>query len=301
MRQPSVDLAAARALRDPVARLLRHAASIAILPRFCRLRSADVSEKTPGEWVTVADHHAENILSEGLRAILSSARVVGEEASAAAPALLDDLSDGLAWIVDPLDGTANFAAGHGPFGMIVALVEDGETIAAWLFDPLAERLCFAVCGGGAEVRSADGSVRQLRVPVEPNPPVASLATQFMPAPTREALLGAAAAVFDVRPIPRCAAEHYPRLCLGEDHVALFQRTLPWDHAAGALLLTEAGGYVARWNGEPYRFHDDGVGILAASSRNLWDRAAAALLQDPALHADGARLIPQHIGRPQLPE
>src|SRR2546430_166787 len=98
----------------------------------------------------------------------------------------------------------------------------------------------------------------------------------LPAEVREEIVQSAERSFELRPIPRCAAEHYPRLCLGENDVALFQRTLPWDHAAGALLLTEAGGHIARWDGRPYRFYDNDVGILAATSESLWHKAASVL-------------------------
>lgn len=286
--------------RDPVAALIRKAAADAILPRFRQLRQADVAEKSPGEWVTVADRESEQILTEGLTDILPSARVVGEEACSTDPALLQGLGEGQIWIVDPLDGTANFASGHEPFGIIVALADRGETIAAWLYDPLADRLCFAALGHGAELSVRHQAPRPLRVPGDPERPIATLATQFMPAELRDQVVADAERVFDVRPIPRCAAEHYPRLCLGENHVAMFQRTLPWDHAAGALLLTEAGGHVTRWDGRPYRFADAGVGILAASSRSLWDRAAGILLASQALHAQGDRLLAASLTIPSLP-
>jgi fructose-1,6-bisphosphatase/inositol monophosphatase family enzyme len=288
-------------LRDPIAAVLRNAAAEAILPRFRQLRRADVSEKSPGEWVTVADRDSEQILADGLRAFLPDARVVGEEACSADASLLDGIDKDLVWIVDPLDGTANFASGHGPFGIIVALAEHGETLASWLYDPLKDRLCFAAQRSGAHLLLADESPVRLRAHCDSKHPIATLATQFMPAELREAMVSAAQSAFEVRPIPRCAAEHYPQLCLGESHVALFQRTLPWDHAAGALLLTEAGGHIARWNGEPYRFHDDRVGILAASSRELWDRAADALLADSALHAQGDRLVAASVAIPGLRE
>src|SRR5688572_28582162 len=122
-------------------------------------------------------------------------------------------------------------------------------------------------------------------------PIAALATQFMPEALRDAVRHAGANAFELRPIPRCTAEHSPRLCRGENHIALFQRTLPWDHAAGASLLTEAGGYVARWDGTPYHFHDSALGILAATSRELWDEAAEVLLADGLLHSEGHHLLP----------
>lgn len=286
-------------LRDPVTTVLRRAAVNAIMPRFRQLRRDDVVEKTPGEWVTIADRDSEHILTEGLAAILPSARVVGEEACSADPSLLKGLDEGLIWIVDPLDGTANFASGHEPFGLIVALACEGETLAGWLYDPLTDRLCFAARGQGAQL-SLGTQTRPLKVSTDPERPIATLATQFMPGELRDEVVAAAQATFDVRPIPRCAAEHYPRLCLGENQVALFQRTLPWDHAAGALLLTEAGGYLTRWDGSPYRFHDDGIGILAATSQRIWERAADVLLNGSRLHALGSQILSARVEISDLP-
>jgi fructose-1,6-bisphosphatase/inositol monophosphatase family enzyme len=58
---------------------------------------------------------------------------------------------------------------------------------------------------------------------------------------------------------------------------VFQRTLPWDHIAGALFLTAAGGHIARMDGTCYRFWDGRTGLLAAASREIWDTAAQILL------------------------
>lgn len=287
----------ARAQRDEIAdlqadvgALIRHAARMAIMPRFGQLRASDVEEKAPGEIVTVADREAEVILTEGLKRILPGARVIGEEACASDPLLLERLDQGLVWIVDPLDGTANFAAGREPFGIIIALAHDGETVAAWLYHPVTDHMFFAGLGRGAFMTHAGGPANWLITPAADARPIAALATQFMPDALRNAVVEAAAVSFDLRPIPRCAAEHYPRLCRGENHLALFQRTLPWDHAAGALLFTEAGGYVARWNGAPYCFHDRGIGILAASSHELWKLGAHSLFQAGQPDADGRRQL-----------
>ena len=75
-------------------------------------------------------------------------------------------------------------------------------------------------------------------------------------------------------IPYCAAEQYPRLALGIDDVSLFERTLAWDHAAGALWLNEAGGRAARPDGSAYRVDEWGrPGLLGAASPALWDGLA----------------------------
>lgn len=279
------------ALKGDVETLLRRVADTAIMPHFRQLRDGEVSEKTPGEMVTIADHKAEAMLEEHLSTILPGSRVVGEEACAADPAVLDRLDEGLVWVVDPLDGTAHFAAGREPFGTMVALAADGTTIGSWIFNPVQNLMFTATPGEGAFVTDGKGAKGELRTADPSGIPIAGLATQFMTSELREATTARGSEAFDLVPIPRCAAEHYPRLCRSENHIALFQRTLPWDHAAGALLLTEAGGYVARWDGTPYSFHDGGLGILAATSRKLWDEAAEVLFAGGALLAGGRELLP----------
>jgi fructose-1,6-bisphosphatase/inositol monophosphatase family enzyme len=266
-------------LKERVSALMRHAARTAILPRLGQLQHAEITEKTPGEVVTIADRESEQILTEGLLAILPDTRVVGEEACVIEPSLLEGIDEGIVWIVDPLDGTANFAAGHEPFGVIVALAENGVTLAGWLYNPVSDRMCHATLGGGASVSHGNETPRGVEELASGGPRIAMLATQFMSRPAEAAVVAAAAEAFDVQPIPRCAAEHYVMLARGENHVALFQRTLPWDHAAGALFLSEAGGVVSRWDGSPYRFYDDRVGILAASSEEMWRRARETLFCD----------------------
>ncbi len=277
-----------------VGELIKHASATAIMPRYCQLSDDAILEKIPGELVTIADGDSEQILDEGLAAILPSARVVGEEACCADPSLLDGIEQGLVWIVDPLDGTGNFAGGREPFGIIVALAIDGITEMGWLYLPVPDRMFVAVRGGGAFVREGDGSVKRVTVGEAKSRPVATLATQFMAEGLRSKLLANAETAFDLQPIPRCAADHYPKLCEGAFDLAMFQRTLPWDHAAGALLLAEAGGHIARWDGSPYRFHDQGLGILAATSRELWDEAAEILLADERLAAEGHNILPQKL-------
>ena len=80
-------------------------------------------------------------------------------------------------------------------------------------------------------------------------------------------------------IPRCAAEQYPRLALGENDISTFKRTLPWDHAAGVLWLNEAGGKAARLDGSQYRVDQHGAagdykGLVGASSPAIWDEFVA---------------------------
>lgn len=264
-------------LHEEVSALMRTVAAEVVMPRFRGLADAEIAIKSAGEVVTIVDREAEPRLHDGLAGLGLGARIIGEEATEENPGLLDGVGEGLVWLIDPLDGTANFASGRGPFGMMVALVENGSTVAGWMLDPLSGRMCHAVRGMGA---TCDGAVVRARSSGAPRPR-AALGTHFL-APDRRARVHARADLdLDVVPVPRCAAASYPRLVHGEDDVALFQRILPWDHAAGALFVTEAGGLVTHWDGAPWRVGGRGRGVLAAASPWLWERAANVLLHPAA--------------------
>src|SRR5690349_3131239 len=93
-----------------VAQLLRTAAQAEIMPRFRDVAGLAIREKSgPLDLVTEADEEAERVIEAGLRDRFPGCIVVGEEATAADPSLLRTLSGAdLAFVVDPLDGTANF-------------------------------------------------------------------------------------------------------------------------------------------------------------------------------------------------
>jgi fructose-1,6-bisphosphatase/inositol monophosphatase family enzyme len=253
--------------------VMREAAERVILPRYQALAAHEIEAKAANDAVTVADHESEQILAETLSRLLPEAALVGEEAAHADPALLDRLGEALCWIVDPLDGTNNFAAGKPPFGVLVALAEAGETIAGWILDPLSGRFCHAAWGQGAWI---DGERITARHSGE-EPPIAAISLVFADPARREALCTHIAPHYALVDIPRCAAEQYPRLVLGENDVSIFERTHAWDHAAGVLFLNEAGGKAARADGSPYRV-DGGSwqGLLGAASPALWDRLAAQM-------------------------
>lgn len=259
-------------LTDAVSDLMRVVSAEVILPRYRNLASHEVEEKAKDELVTIADKESELRLAEGLGAILPAARIIGEEACAADPALLDQVGEGLVWIIDPIDGTGNFAAGRPPFGVMIALCDGGAIEAGWIYDPLRERLCHAQRGQGATMDGARLTATESGAAL----PVAGISTLFLAGDERKMLLNRAEGRLSMVDIPRCAAEQYPRIALGINDLALFHRTLPWDHAAGALFLNEAGGRVARYDGSPYRVGTDETGMLAAASPAMWDRAADIL-------------------------
>lgn len=253
-------------LIDRVSAVLRDAAARAVMPRFCRLDDGDVAEKTPGELVTIADREAEAIIGAGLAALRPGTRVIGEEACSLDPSLLDGLGHGEAWIVDPIDGTGNFAAGRPPFSIMAALLREGEPVAAWLLDPLTDTLIAAEQGAGAW---RDG------VRVSPAAPAAAagdwrgIASRlFLPERGHAIVDAVAAAVAEVSPSRRCAGAEYPLVATGAVDFAIYWRTLAWDHAPGTLIVREAGGAVTRLDGTPYRPAAPGTGLIVARTPAL---------------------------------
>ncbi|MFM9935329.1 MAG: inositol monophosphatase family protein [Novosphingobium sp.] len=254
------------ALDTAVAALLRRVSAEVILPRYQALAAHEVIAKAADDMVTIADTEAEVLLAEGLAAIVSEAAIVGEEAVHADPALMQRLDSGLCWIIDPVDGTNNFAAGRPPFGIILALSDGGETQSGWIYDPLNNRLCIAHKGQGASI---NGDPVRAKTTGQ-TPPVAAISTLFLDPAARAAVQARIAPFYSLVDIPRCAAEQYPRLVLGVNDISVFERTLPWDHAAGVLFVNEAGGMVARPDGSSYRTDQHGQkGLFAASSPALF--------------------------------
>ena len=250
--------------------ILREAATEIIAPRFERLGVGDVSEKSPGEVVTVADQEAEEFITGRLNQLTPGIPVVGEEAVSDNPGLLDALgTSGAAWLVDPLDGTANYAQGDHHWAVMAALVQHGETVAAAIYRHRDQCLYLAELGGGAWCNGkrlvASPSVRPGLDTIR-----GAVLTRFLTDNERQIMLPRLSSFGEVTPGYQCAGYEYPAIVEGEEDFALFQRTLPWDHAPGVLLLTEAGGTALHPDGTPYRPGVARRGLLLASSPAVWE-------------------------------
>jgi fructose-1,6-bisphosphatase/inositol monophosphatase family enzyme len=255
--------------------LLRDVSQRAILPYYQTLAEHEIIAKAADDVVTVADRLAEEMLAEGLEKIVPGLGIVGEEAAHADPSVMGRLS-GSCWIIDPLDGTRNFAAAKPPFGILIALADGGEAHTGWIYDCLSGRFCVAHRGKGAFI---DGEKIAATTTGE-TPPVAALSLIFMDPARREAVKQHVAPHYRMVDVPYCAAEQYPRLVLGVNDVSIFERTLPWDHAAGALFLNEAGGRCMRPDGSAYRVDDGRKGLIGAASPELWEMLAGQLNELP---------------------
>jgi len=215
-------------------------------------RASDVREKAPGDWVSAADLASE----AAIRTVLerdSGLPVYGEEAGG------EEFDTG--WLVDPLDGTANFVHGFDAVGVSVGLIEDGVPLAGLVHAPLLDR-CFTAARGRGAFRDGRPICVSAR-PVEQ----AIVSTGF---PFRrkelldryEAALGVALRRFEDLRRPGAASLD---LCWTAEGVfdGFFELRLgPWDVAAGTIIVREAGGVVTDWDGDDRAFLRSGS-ILAA--------------------------------------
>jgi fructose-1,6-bisphosphatase/inositol monophosphatase family enzyme len=231
--------------------------------------------------VTDADVEAERFLTERLTQRYPGALVIGEEACSDDPSLLDGLADAeLAFVLDPVDGTFNFASGVPLFGVILAVVAKGETIAGLIHDPLGRDCMIAIRGGGSRLRHADG--RETVVRAAASAPLSemtgSASWQYFPEPDRSRLARNHSKVLS-QIAYRCSAHEYRLIAGGHAHFVVYNKLMPWDHLAGTLIQIEAGGHVARLDGSAYRpEHRDG-GLLVAPDRESWAELRRELWAD----------------------
>jgi len=228
---------------DDVAAIIRRVAETEILPRFQRLQAHEIREKSPGSLVTVADVESERALHTALTALLPGSLVLGEEAAAEDPAVFDHLAgDDPVWVIDPVDGTINFAKSVPRFAVIVALVAGGAVQAGWIHDPVRHATVMAEAGSGAWLSEQGGARRRLER--KSMPPVKSARGAIAGRlPNRGRALDILKRSGRTGRLHRVtsAAHEYLDLVEGRVDYAAFGRTLPWDHAAGVLIHREAGG------------------------------------------------------------
>jgi myo-inositol-1(or 4)-monophosphatase len=210
------------------------------------------------DFVTEVDRKAEEIIAEALREGSPAGQIVGEELSP------DLATDGLVWVVDPLDGTTNFLHGYPSYAVSVAAAVDGVLEAGVVHHVPHGETYFASRGGGAWLGD-----RRLRVSEIDNPEFALVATGF---PFRDLTrldeyqrqFGRVAVGTSGIRRPGAAALDLADVAAGRFDGFWEQRLSAWDIAAGSLLIREAGGVITDFTGR-----DIGVehtGIVAGNPR-----------------------------------
>jgi fructose-1,6-bisphosphatase/inositol monophosphatase family enzyme len=238
---------------DKISEILREVATEIVLPRFRALETGEIelkpSASDPNDIVTVVDHEVEEWMTRVLRGLDPSFAVVGEEGVYADPTILQirETSDPY-WLLDPIDGTKNFARGEDGFGIMLARVQRGEVMASWIYLPVEDRLFAAELGSGAYLEG-----ERIRTPSRSaaHEALGALHLRYMPSDLAETVSSTLIGRVGIAPDMGCAAMEYTRILMGEREFAIYHRLHPWDHSPGALILTEGGGRVEHLDGAAY--------------------------------------------------
>lgn len=257
---------------EALANILRDAAKAEILPRFRRLDADMIRQKTEAiDIVTEADEEAERVIKRDVEALMPGVTFIGEESVAADPALLETLADAaLAVVVDPIDGTSNYAAGAPLFAVMASVVVNGETVAGLIYDPMGDDWVLAERGSGAWQKRPDGTAARLKVAESvPLAQMAGMSSVGFIDPAIRPRIYANHAKLRMASSYRCAGHEYRTFAAGHLHFLMFNKLMPWDHLAGALISQEAGAHVARFDGSDYLPIHTGGGLLIAPDVDAW--------------------------------
>lgn len=265
-------------LTAAVERAVRAAATDEIMPRWRRLAENEVETKTGShDLVTVADQRAERQLGEALAALLPGSAVVGEEAVHANPATYTALAeDAPVWIIDPIDGTRQFVAGEEGFCTMVALAHHGETLGGWIHAPALGLTAIARRRGGALL---NGEALQAGSPEQG----ATLQVAVShPDYTDEAQENALRALRTEGVAPRAtgsAGLEYLAIADGRLDAVAYTWEAAWDHAAGLLMVAEAGGASGTVENAPFRLAGGNALPFTAARDADTARRMVGLLRD----------------------
>jgi myo-inositol-1(or 4)-monophosphatase len=205
---------------------------------FGEIENLQVSVKGPGDFVSQADKKAEKILHAELARARPGYAFLMEETGAVAG---DDAQH--RWIIDPLDGTTNFLHGIPVFAISIALERQGQIVAGLVFNPVMDELYTAERGGGAFVND-----RRIRVAArkELSDCVIGTGVPHIGRGDHGRYLKQLASLMpEVAGVRRLGAAALDLAFVAAGRMDGFweEGLMPWDVAAGALLIREAGGFV----------------------------------------------------------
>jgi myo-inositol-1(or 4)-monophosphatase len=231
----------------------------------------DISFKGPLDLVTEADKAAESLIAARLRSAFPDHDLMGEEGSRS-----ENTGARLRWVIDPLDGTTNFAHGLPTFAVSIALEDAGQPVAGVIYDPMRNELFRAIKGGGATLNG-----EPIRVSRTEHVHSAILVTGFAHTLEQRRLQGMAwCGMLERARALRQTGSAALNLC----YVAAgrldgyWERGIqPWDVSAGALLVAEAGGQASNREGGPFNAHDR---VVVATNGLLHQELVAILTEYP---------------------
>lgn len=266
--------AVARAAIGEAGNLIRH--------RLGTISFAHVQTKAPFDYVTAVDKEAEALIIDRIRKHFPDHRIMSEETPN------EGLQDGISWVIDPLDGTANFIHGFPFVAVSIAICEDQKPTLGFVLDPLRQELFSARRGCGTYL---NGEPIHISQPGALNETLIATGFPHRARHLIEPYLDTFRGIFqEVSGIRRAGAAALDLAYLAAGRVDGFWEAglKAWDIAAGSLLVTEAGGTVSDfWGTNAYLHNGHIVGgtslvypFLLAQVQNSLAQALAAGAASP---------------------
>lgn len=236
-----------------------------IMPRF---NQVGFRLKTDGSLVTEADIAMQKAVVDELQKHWPEYELLGEEMSPQQQqALLDSNSSGL-WVLDPLDGTSNFASGIPIFSVSLALIQQGEVKLGLIYDPVRNECFSAIRGQGAWLNQQSIKMEQASIPLKQC--IAQVDLKRLPKTLASRL--AAEHPFASQRNFGSGALDWCWLAVGRSQLYVHGGQKFWDYAAGQLILKEAGGHAISFDGQD-------VFKLSLQARSIVAAHSEALLND----------------------
>jgi|SRR6266545_2781734 len=244
---------------------LARRAGILLLSKLEGQRAVEL--KSPFELVTDADHASEELIVSAILQQFPDHAIIAEEGGGSGR------ESAYTWLIDPLDGTNNYAHGFPVFSVSLALLKDRIPLLGVIYDPSRDELFSAERSQGARCNG-----RRIRVSETPTLTAALIATglpyDYATNPDNNAreFIALAGRVQGIRRAGSAALD-LAYVAMGRFDAHWELRLKPWDSAAGALLVSEAGGRLSDWRGGPWNPWND---RLLASNGHIHDEMVHAL-------------------------
>lgn len=255
---------------DSVAKIIKRVAKEEICPRY---QNVTRRLKSDGSVITEADLAMQHRIAEALAEQYPSYGFLGEEMSAEEhQQLFEGASEGL-WVLDPLDGTSNFAAGIPYFSVSLALIQDNEVVLGVVYDPMRDECFCASKGAGAFLNGEPITASSYDFPMKKS--IAIVDYKRLTDKLRQRLIAEP---------PYCSQRSFGSVALdwcwmamGRGHLYLHGRAKLWDYAAGYLVMMESGGSASTLEGEAvFDGTLEGRSAVASSDKKFFEQWQAWL-------------------------
>ena len=244
--------------------IIIEAAEAELLPRF---RQIERFHKADGSVVTEADYAIQHRITAELQNQWPDIPLLGEEMDEADQNRLMQNSDAKLWVLDPLDGTSNFAAGIPCFAVSIALIANQKVELAVIYDPLRKECFSAVAGEGAMLNGEQLLASENTLPLSQC--IAQI--DFKRLPSTLAASIASKPPFSSQRNFGSGVLDWCWLAAGRSQLYLHGKQKLWDYCAGQLILQEAGGRCCTLDGdEVFRGKLESRSVVAAANAELFN-------------------------------